>query len=156
MTAFSGANWGNNPDNGKSMPSYIIFLANAPVIASRWGCRDDSAIHHGGRTRGRSASDEGSSVILKHDEGTGIRHASRQRTTNIDNTSALHVAGNRTCSSRVKHVALRYFFIQERVKKGRITVKYMKTEDQLADIGTTHLSEQRQRYLLKLICEFRT
>ena len=30
-----------------------------------------------------------------------------------DNTSALHVAGNRTYSSRVKHVALRYFFTQE-------------------------------------------
>ena len=73
----------------------------------------------------------------------------------IDNTSALHVAGNRTYSSRVKHVALRYFFIQELVKEGRITVKYVKTEDQLADIGTKHLSKQRQRYLLKLISEFR-
>ena len=41
----------------------------------------------------------------------------------IDNTSALHVAGNRSYSSRVKHVALRYFFIQELVKEGRITVK---------------------------------
>ena len=44
----------------------------------------------------------------------------------IDNTSALHVAGNRTCSSRVKHVALRYFFIPEQVKEGRITVNYVK------------------------------
>ena len=34
----------------------------------------------------------------------------------IDNTSALYVPGNRTYSSRVKHVALRYFFIQELVK----------------------------------------
>ena len=73
----------------------------------------------------------------------------------IDNTSALHVAGNRTYSSRVKHVALRYFFIQELVKEGRITVKYVKTEDQLADIGAKHLSKQGQRYLLKLISEFR-
>ena len=73
----------------------------------------------------------------------------------IDNTSALHVDGNRTYSSRVKPVALRYFFVQELVKEGRITVKYVKTEDQLAEIGTKHLSKQRQRYLLKLISEFR-
>ena len=73
----------------------------------------------------------------------------------IDNTSALHVAGNRTYSSRVKHVALRYFFIQELVKEGRITVKYVKTEDQLANIGTKNLSKQKQRYLLKLISELR-
>ena len=31
LTAFSDANWGHNPDNGKSMSSYIVFLANAPV-----------------------------------------------------------------------------------------------------------------------------
>ena len=73
----------------------------------------------------------------------------------IDNTSALHVAGNRTYSSRVKHVALRYFFIQDLVKEGRIDVKYMKTEDQLADVGTKNLGNQRRRYLLKLISEFR-
>ena len=73
----------------------------------------------------------------------------------IENTSTLHVAGNRTYSSRAKHVALRYFFIQELVKEGRITVRYVKTEDQLADIGTKHLSKQMQRYLLKLISEFR-
>ena len=31
LIAFSGANWGNNQDNGKSMSSYIVFLSNAPV-----------------------------------------------------------------------------------------------------------------------------
>ena len=30
----------------------------------------------------------------------------------IDNKSALHFAGNRTYSSRAKHMALRYFFVQ--------------------------------------------
>ena len=52
-------------------------------------------------------------------------------------------------------MALRYFFIQELVKEDRITVKYVKTEDQLADIGTKHPSKQKQLYLLKLISEFR-
>ena len=31
LTAFSDANWGSNPNNGKSMSSYIVFLENAPV-----------------------------------------------------------------------------------------------------------------------------
>lgn len=30
LTAFSDANWGNNPENGKLMPSYIVFLSNVP------------------------------------------------------------------------------------------------------------------------------
>ena len=73
----------------------------------------------------------------------------------IVNTSALHATGNRTYSSRDKHVAIRYFFIQELVKGGRITVKYVKTKNQLAAIGIKHLSKQRQRYLLKLTSKSR-
>ena len=38
LTAFSDANWGNNPDNGKSTSSYIAFLSNGRS-ASRWGCK---------------------------------------------------------------------------------------------------------------------
>ena len=52
-------------------------------------------------------------------------------------------------------MALRYFSIQELVKEGRIMIHDVKAEDQLADLGTKRLSKQRQRYLLKLIIEFR-
>ena len=31
----------------------------------------------------------------------------------IGNTSALHIAGNRTYSPRAKHIALRYLYVQE-------------------------------------------
>ena len=42
----------------------------------------------------------------------------------IDTTSTLHVAGNQTYSPPVKHVALRFFFAQELVKEGRISIHY--------------------------------
>ena len=38
----------------------------------------------------------------------------------IDNTSALHVAGNRIFGPRAKHIALRHFFVQELVKEGKV------------------------------------
>ena len=31
LAAFSHANWGNNPDNGRSTSSYIVMLDNAPI-----------------------------------------------------------------------------------------------------------------------------
>ena len=31
----------------------------------------------------------------------------------IENTSALHIAGNRTYSPRAKHITLRYFFVHK-------------------------------------------
>ena len=52
----------------------------------------------------------------------------------IDNISALDVAGNRTYSPRAKHIALRYFFVQEIVEEGKITIHFVKTQDQIADL----------------------
>ena len=155
MTAFSDANWGNNPDNGKSMSSYIVFLANAPV-SFKVGLQ--------GLTTQSTMEGELVAAALAMKESVFCSNMMKELgfCTRFDgvrlyigNISALHVAGNRTFSSRLKHVALPYFFIQELAKEGRITVKYVKADDQLADIGTKHLSKRRQRYLLKLISEFR-
>ena len=135
------------------MSSYIVFLANALV-----------SFKVGGGLQGLTAQSTmeanlvAAALAMKEavfcsnmikELGFGTRFNSVPLY--IDNTSARHVARNRTYSSRVKHVALRYFFIQKLAKEGRITVKCVKTEDQRADIGTKHLSKQRQRYLLKLI-----
>ena len=45
-----------------------------------------------------------------------------------DNTEALHIAGNSTYSSRTKHIALRFFYMKELVKDGKITTHHGNTE----------------------------
>ena len=72
----------------------------------------------------------------------------------IDITSALLVTGNRTYSPRAKHIALGYFFVQELVEEGKITIRFVKTQDQIADLGTKHANKHRLRALMKLIKEF--
>ena len=42
-----------------------------------------------------------------------------------DNTGALHIAGNSTYSSRTKHIALRFVFLKELDKDGRITIHHV-------------------------------
>ena len=71
-----------------------------------------------------------------------------------ETTSALHVAGNRTYSPRAKHIALIYYFVLDLVEGGTITIHYVKTQDQLTDIGTTHLNKQRHRELINKIRVF--
>ena len=72
----------------------------------------------------------------------------------MDNTSAFHVVGNRTFSPRAKHIARRYLFLQELVENGTIVIHHVKTQGQLADIGTEHLNEQRHRELINKIRDF--
>ena len=69
----------------------------------------------------------------------------------IDNTSALHVVGNKTFSPREKHITLSYFFGQEIAKERNTTIHCVKTDHQLPDLWTNNLNKHRHRYLIKLI-----
>ena len=71
-----------------------------------------------------------------------------------DNTATLHVLGNRSFSSRTKHIALRFFFIRELVSEGRISIHCIPTDVSPADIGTKHLKKHRFRNLLDIISNF--
>ena len=74
----------------------------------------------------------------------------------IDSTATLNAIGNQTFSARTKHVALRFFYIRELVKKENTSIHYVPTEDNLADIGTKQLNKQRQKYLLNKTKSFGT
>ena len=73
-----------------------------------------------------------------------------QEPLHIDNTTTLHVIGNRACSSRTKHIALQFFYIRELKKENKITTDDISTENQLADIGTKHLNKHRFQQLLHM------
>ena len=73
----------------------------------------------------------------------------------IDNTSALHIAGNRTYSLRAKRIALRYHFFVQELAEGKVGIYSVKSEGQLADLGTKHHSKHRHRGLIKFINDFK-
>ena len=73
----------------------------------------------------------------------------------LDNTSTLHVAGNRTSwgETYCSEVLLRSRTII--VEEGMITIHYVNTQDQLADLGTKHLGKHRHLALIKLTNDFK-
>ena len=46
---------------------------------------------------------------------------------------------NPTFHGRSKHIAIKYHFIRDEVKKGKIDVRYCKTEDMIANMLTKGL-----------------
>ncbi|KAK6163564.1 hypothetical protein DH2020_000428 [Rehmannia glutinosa] len=60
-----------------------------------------------------------------------------------DNTSAIATTQNPVLHSRTKHIDVRYHFIRDHVEKKDITLEYISTEKQLADIFTKPLCESR-------------
>ena len=57
-----------------------------------------------------------------------------------DNMSTIALAEKgRSTSSRTRHVAIRYFFVKDKVDQGEVEIEYLRTEDMRADMLTKPL-----------------
>ena len=60
-----------------------------------------------------------------------------------DNTSAINLSKNPIQHSRTKHIEIRHHFIRDHVLNNVVELEFVPTEDQLADIFTKPLSQDR-------------
>nr|CAN80699.1 hypothetical protein VITISV_000889 [Vitis vinifera] len=56
-----------------------------------------------------------------------------------DNTKAINISKNLVQHSRTKHIEIRHHFLRDHAQKGDITLEFVSTKDQLADIFTKPL-----------------
>ncbi|CAL1356029.1 unnamed protein product [Linum trigynum] len=71
----------------------------------------------------------------------------------VDNKSTLALAKNPVFHDRSKHIDTRYHFLRECVEQKEVALKYVKTEDQIADIFTKPLKQDvfvKPRTLLRV------
>ncbi|CAB1120117.1 unnamed protein product [Ectocarpus sp. CCAP 1310/34] len=154
LTASSNANGGHNTDNGKSMSSYIMMMSTAPA-SLKSGLQSLTAMSTVEAELVASALAMKEVIFctnMMKELGFGSEFSSAPLF--IDSTATLNVIGNQTFSGHTKHMALRFFYIRKIVKEGRISIHYIPTEDNLADIGTEYLNKQRHQYLIDKIKNF--
>lgn len=60
-----------------------------------------------------------------------------------DNIGATYLCANPVFHSRMKHIAIDFHFVQEKVQSGKIRVSHVSSDNQLADALTKPLSHQR-------------
>ena len=69
----------------------------------------------------------------------------------VDNVGTIWLSNNRTTSDRMKHIVIRTSFVEEYQEDGKIIIKFVKSEDNEADIytkNTTNLIFQRHQQKL--------
>ncbi|KAK8936156.1 hypothetical protein KSP39_PZI014125 [Platanthera zijinensis] len=60
-----------------------------------------------------------------------------------DSKSAISIANNPVSHSRTKHIEIKYHFLREHVEKGDISLEFVKTDYQIADVFTKPLDETK-------------
>ena len=61
----------------------------------------------------------------------------------VDNKSAIALANNPVFHKRLKNIDIKYHWLREKVAEGVVTLVYVKSEEQLADIFTKELAYPR-------------
>ena len=64
-----------------------------------------------------------------------------------DNTSAINLSKNPIQHSRTKHIDIRHHFLRDHVQIGGISLEFIDTNNQLADIFTKPLNEERLNFI---------
>ena len=64
-----------------------------------------------------------------------------------DNTSAINISKNLVQHSQTKHIKIQHHFIRELVEDGILTLEFIHTNDQKADLFTKHLDSKHFEFL---------
>ena len=64
-----------------------------------------------------------------------------------DNTSAINLSKNPIQHSRTKYIDIRYHFLRDHVQNGYISLEFVDTNNQLVDIFTKPLNEERLNFI---------
>lgn len=138
LEAYADADWANDLTDRKSLSGYVFRIYGNTVC---WVTRKQSTIP--------LSSTEAELVSLSTAvcHGTWLTRLLKDLEINMnnpvkyfeDNQSTIRVAEDERGVGRLKHVDVKYMFVRNEIKEGRIMLEYVPTAEQLADAMTKGL-----------------
>ncbi|KAJ9546285.1 hypothetical protein OSB04_018828 [Centaurea solstitialis] len=138
LKAFSDSDWGGISTAGRSTTAYLLYLGGN--IISWRSAKQKSVSRSSTEAEYKALANAAAEVSwvqnLLHELGITTAHPP---TLYCDNTGATYLCSNPVYHSRMKHVALDYHFVREKVTNGSLRVLHINSTDQLADALTKSL-----------------
>jgi hypothetical protein len=142
INAFCDSDWAGCPDDHKSTTGFAVFLGDCLIA---WSAKKQAVIARS------SAEAEYRALSLTTAELFWIRMLFKEIDIFLqvppvlwcDNLSALALASNPVFHARTKHIEVDYHFVQEKVMNPDVLIKFISTNDQVADVFTKGLTSSR-------------
>ncbi|KAK0573554.1 hypothetical protein LWI29_009785 [Acer saccharum] len=142
LHAFSDADWAGNQDDRTSTSAYVVFLGSNAIS---WCSRKQRSV-------ARSSTEaEYRAVATTASEVIWLTSLLRELmipmagppTIYCDNIGATYLCSNPVFHSRMKHIAIDFHFVREKVQSNQLRISHVSSADQLADSLTKPLSRTR-------------
>lgn len=149
LVGYCDADWGGDLRERRSTTGYCFMFANCLIL---WSSKKQASVSLS------STESEYVAISTAATDACWLIHLLKDfNIENVcpvvmfsDNQSAIMVT-NTDSVKRLKHIDIRFHYIKELVKKGKLMLKYIKTEDQTADLFTKALSKiQLCKFINKL------
>jgi transposase InsO family protein len=146
LNAFCDSDWAGSPDDRRSTSGSAVFLGESLLS---WSAKKQNVVSRS------STEAEYRSLALVTAELFWIRMLFCELRISLptapiiwcDNLSALALASNPVYHARTKHIEVDYHFVREKVLNKDISIAFISTDDQIADIFTKGLSTARFLFL---------
>ncbi len=142
LVGYVDADWGSDVNDHKSTSGYVFKLAGGAIS---WSSKKQGCV----ALSSTEAEYVAGAHAAKEAIWLGRLFAGLQQpftfpiSLRIDNQSAIAIAKNPEFHNRTKHIDIRYHFLRHKVESGELTLDYLPTNDQPADVLTKGLAREK-------------
>lgn len=147
MIGFSDADWASDIESRKSCTGYLFKIQGGAIS---WTSKRQPTVALS------SAEAEYMALSSATQEAIWLKQLLQEIGENIDsveihcdNKSAINIAHNQLYSPRTKHIDIRHHFIKEKIRDGLVKIKYLNTENMVADSLTKGVTNDKHNFCLE-------
>ena len=141
IRGYSDSDYAGDSDDRRSISGHIIYLNGCPVS---WRSKGQKSVSLSSTEAEYKAISDLTTEVMFVKMTTNFlgMKAKLPMEIRVDNTGAIYLAKSASGSSRTKHIDTHYHYVRECIENGELTVKFVRSAANKADIFTKNLGKE--------------